>query len=81
MHHIALADKIFLALETQLAGLFGSCLPLTCEKIVVRDDLCPDEPAFEISVYDPSSLRRGRAPHHCPGPHLFHARREIRLQP
>src|ERR1700676_5649214 len=81
MHHVALADDVFLSFETQLPGLFRPSLALVRDEIVVGDDFGANESMFEVSMNHARCLRRRRPCTNGPCPHLFDAGGEVGLQP
>src|SRR5882757_10636535 len=80
VHHVALADDIFLPFQPQFAGLFRSRLALVGNEITIGDDFGANEPMLEVRVNDARCLRRGRSRANGPRAHFFDTRREVSLQ-
>ena len=81
MHDVAFLDNIVLALEAQPAGI--PCTGLTAEfrVIVVGNRFGTNKAFLKIRVNFASCLRCPGPNLRRPGPYLFFARREKRLQP
>ena len=71
VHYIAFLDNVLLALQTQLARLFGARLAFELDEVLVGDHFSADKAALEIGVDDAGRLRRGRARMHRPGAYFF----------
>src|SRR5262245_61166383 len=80
MHHVAVLDHVFLALETESAFLFRALLAAVSHEIVVGDHFGADEAFFEIGMDLAGGLRSGRALLHGPGAVLGLPDREERLK-
>src|SRR5579872_2755631 len=80
VHHVALADHVFLAFEPKFARLASAGLSASGEIVGEGDDFRTDEATLEVRVNDPGGLRRGGAGAHGPRTHLLGPRSEESLQ-
>src|SRR5438132_4949876 len=77
MHHVAVGDDIFLAFQSQLAGVAGAGFAVQRDVIGIGDGFGPDKALFEIGMNHAG--RRGRlgAAMDGPGAGLLRAHGEI----
>jgi hypothetical protein len=78
---IPVGDHVLLALGTKPTGVAGSGFRAKAIKVVVGDDLCTDEAAFEVGVDRAGRSRCRGTGGNGPGPCLLGAGREERQQP
>src|SRR5687768_9930128 len=81
MHHVAVGDDVFLALEPQLADVARAGLAAALDVVVERDGLGADEAALEVRMDHAGGLGGARAFRHGPGARLLLTQPEIDLAP
>src|SRR5688572_24138968 len=73
--HVAFLHDVGLAFEPELAGFFRALLAAARDVLVVADDLCAYEPAFEVGMDRARRLWRRRIALRRPGAHFLRAGR------
>src|SRR5262249_37095181 len=77
MHDVAVGDHVFLAFQSQFAGLARARLAAMGDVVVIADGFRADETALEVRVDDTCGLRPARAAGHGPRPRLLRTGGEV----